>query len=55
MCSSTVTVEDGADLQNGLTVGLKLPEDTIHLFDSATGTAIKNSETKIDEESPVAA
>ncbi|EMA05089.1 carbohydrate ABC transporter ATP-binding protein, CUT1 family [Haloarcula vallismortis] len=51
----TVTVEDGADLRNGLTVGLKFPEDTIHLFDSATGTAIKNSETKIDEESPVAA
>ncbi|WP_342764841.1 TOBE domain-containing protein [Haloarcula sp. Atlit-7R] len=51
----TVTVEDGANLGNGVTVGLRFPEEVIHLFDADSGTAIKNSETEIDEESPVAA
>ena len=51
----TVSVEDGSDLENGVTVGLRFPEDVIHLFDADSGTAIKNSETEIDEESPVAA
>ncbi|AEM59013.1 sugar ABC transporter ATP-binding protein [Haloarcula hispanica N601] len=51
----TVTVEDGANLGNGVTVGLRFPEEVIHLFDADSGTAIKNSETEIDEENPVAA